>query len=50
MTDMYGMINHACCNYPRLQLVYEPSLGYPPFVVCLRCNHQTEAKPPLVIE
>jgi len=50
LTDMYGMINHVCCNRPRLQLVFEPSLGYPPFVVCLTCNNQTEAKPPLVIE
>ena len=46
MSDMYCMINHVCCDNPRLQLVYEPSLGYDPFVVCLRCNNQQEAKPP----
>lgn len=43
MTDMYCMISYWCCSNPKLQLVYEPSLGYPPFVVCLTCNYQQEA-------
>lgn len=41
MRDKYAMINHACCIRPKLQLIHEPSLGYEPFVVCLRCNHAT---------
>jgi hypothetical protein len=41
MTDRYAMINHACCNNPKLQLIHEPSLDYDVFICCLRCNlHQ----------
>jgi hypothetical protein len=41
MTDRYKMINHACCNNPRLQLIDEKSMGYDVFIACLRCNkHQ----------
>jgi hypothetical protein len=39
--DFYAMINHACCNNPKLQLIWEKSMGYQPFVCCITCMHQT---------
>jgi len=38
MVDKYLMINTRCCNNPKLQLIWEPSLGYEPFVYCINCN------------
>ena len=41
MTDKYAIVNAECCLRPKLQLIWEPSLGYEPFVCCLRCNNHT---------
>jgi len=38
MTDKYLMIDYKCCNNPKLQLVWEPSLGYEPYIYCINCN------------
>ena len=39
MTDIYHQINSVCCEYPKLQLIHEVSMGYLPAVYCHRCNH-----------
>jgi hypothetical protein len=40
MSDRYLMINISCCEFPKLQLIDEPSLGYDIFICCLSCMTQ----------
>jgi hypothetical protein len=36
--DIYFRLNPLCCDFPRLQLIHEVSMGYRPAVYCEKCN------------
>ena len=35
--DKYRKIEY-CCDYPDLMHIWEPSMGYEPFIYCSKCN------------
>lgn len=38
MKDIYFKINSMCCDFPKMQLIHEISMGYLPAIYCERCN------------
>ena len=38
MTDIYFRINSSCCDFPRMMLIHEVSMGYRPAIYCEKCN------------
>ena len=37
MKDKYLRIEY-CCKWPNQTLVWEPTMGYEPFIYCDKCN------------